>query len=157
MSRAGAGPRVPPLVWVALFAGAMALSHWLVPILTWQLPAQTLLAAALIFCGIGVMAAGVLAFRRHGTTVNPMTPGRASGLVSSGIYRVTRNPMYLGMALLLLGLALGMGSLSPLLIAGLFPPVLTRFQIRHEEAALRGLFGTAYDGYAARVPRWFLV
>ena len=157
MSGAGAGPLVPPLVWLALFAGTMALAGWILPLAAWHLPGQTPLAAALVVCGIGVMAAGVLAFRRRGTTVNPMAPEKASGLVTGGIYRVTRNPMYLGMAILLLGLALGMGSLSPLLIASLFPVVLTRFQIRHEEAALRRLFPDAYPGYAARVPRWFLI
>ena len=111
---------------------------------------------ALAGLGVAVAVAGVVIFRRHGTTIDPTAPGRASALVTSGIYRVTRNPMYLGMALVLLGFAIWTGNLLALALAPVFVVAITRFQIRAEEAALRRLFGGAFDAYAAAVPRWLI-
>ena len=100
--------------------------------------------------------AGVAQFRRHGTTIDPTAPERASALVTTGVFGVTRNPMYLGMTAVLLGLGVWTGNAAALVPALLFVPFITAVQIRAEEAAMRRLFGPAFDAYAARTPRWLI-
>ena len=89
-----------------------------------------------------------------GTTVDPLRPARASGLVTSGPNRVTRNPMYVGMAGALVAHALIRGGWATVLPVAAFVAVIDRVQIRPEEAALRELFGEEYDAYCRRVRRW---
>lgn len=98
--------------------------------------------------------AAFLEFRRANTTLNPHKPGSARALVTSGVYGWTRNPMYLGLSLLLLGWAVALGTLSPVLGILLFVALLQRVQIRPEEHALRLRFGEDYDHYRNRVNRW---
>jgi len=97
---------------------------------------------------------GIVSFRQARTTVNPMKPDTTSSLVVSGIYRWTRNPMYLGFLLVLLGWAL---FLSNALAFVLLPAVIfymDRFQIEPEERALHSLFGQQFVIYTSRVRRW---
>ena len=145
--------RLPPLALMVLAATAM----WLLPPIaptprfgTWN----ELVCAAIALLGAIVCLAGVLAFRNAGTTVDPTRPTRASSLVDRGIYRHTRNPMYLGFLLVLLGWALYLAKLSSFLVLPLFVAYLTMFQIKPEEDALRERFGAEFDAYAARVRRW---
>ncbi len=112
------------------------------------------LAALLGVVGILVAVAGVAAFYKARTTVNPHTPGKASLLVTRGIYAYSRNPMYTGLFALLLGWAVLQGGLLPLLLAFVFIPFMTRFQIVPEERVLRTLFGEDFERYQARVRRW---
>ncbi|MDT8990375.1 isoprenylcysteine carboxylmethyltransferase family protein [Curvibacter sp. APW13] len=111
-------------------------------------------AVALLLAGLALDALGLLAFRRARTTFNPLQPQRTSSLVVSGVYRVTRNPMYLGMALQLSGWALVLGSLpawgGPLLFVGF----ITRFQIVPEERVMAAKFGPAFTAYCTQVRRW---
>jgi protein-S-isoprenylcysteine O-methyltransferase Ste14 len=110
----------------------------------------------------GLISAGSLAlagasagqFRRSGTTVEPFRPDRASTLVTTGANSVTRNPMYVGMAGLLVAHAVRRGSWPALLPAAGFVGLIDRWQVEFEEEALRGKFGPAYDAYCAAVPRW---
>jgi len=102
---------------------------------------------------IAPIAAFVEFFRAH-TTVNPHKPESASALVTSGIYRWTRNPMYLGLSILLLGWAVELGSLVGFLGPVLFVLLIQHVQIRPEERALRARFGEDYARYHARVRRW---
>lgn len=146
--------KVPPPVVVLLLAVGMYFASDAVPAMQYpfalQLPSGLLLGLA----GLAVNVAGLLAFRRHRTTVNPLQPGRATQLVCDGIFRWTRNPMYLGMAMLLGGWALylanGVAFLGPVMLFAW----LTRFQIIPEERALRHKFPEAFDDYARRVGRW---
>jgi protein-S-isoprenylcysteine O-methyltransferase Ste14 len=146
--------RIPPPVVGALLAAAM----WLAatggaapaPLSTGQIAACTLLAAA----GLGLDLAGLLAFRASRTTVNPLAPQRSRALVTHGVYRVTRNPMYLGMALLLGAWAVALGPWWAAAGPAAFVVYNSRFQIGPEERALRALFGTAYSDYCRRVRRW---
>ena len=98
--------------------------------------------------------AGLLAFKKAQTTVNPLAPNRSTAVVSTGVYRITRNPMYLGMALILLGLALYLASPWALLGPLVFAAFITRFQIQPEERALTARFGAAYTAYCTQVRRW---
>jgi protein-S-isoprenylcysteine O-methyltransferase Ste14 len=104
--------------------------------------------------GLGFDVLGLLAFRAKRTTVNPLRPEKASALVDGGVYRITRNPMYVGMLCLLLAWAVFLA--SPLALIGpvLFVLYITRFQILPEERILRERFGTPYEDYLQRVRRW---
>ena len=148
---------MPPVLWVAIFLIAMILASRFFPLTRIDFPGLPLVSLVLMVAGLGVAIAGVLAFRRHRTTVDPRDPSKASSLVTTGIFGVTRNPMYVGMALIVAGFGLGTNSLIALSLAPVFVVALTKFQIEPEEAAMRRLFGEAFDAYAARVPRWLLV
>ena len=108
-----------------------------------------LVATALVFDGFGL-----LAFRRFRTTINPLAPERSSALVTTGIYRITRNPMYVGMALLLLAWAVYLSAWLPLLGPLVFVLYITRFQILPEERILQQRFGDAFLSYTTQVRRW---
>lgn len=98
--------------------------------------------------------AAFIEFRRACTTLNPRKPEDASALVTSGVYRWTRNPMYLGLTILLFGWAARLGTFSALEGALLFVALIQYVQIRPEEHALRIRFGKDYDHYCNRVNRW---
>lgn len=112
------------------------------------------LAIALALAGAAVDLAALWAFRRARTTVNPMKPQAASSMVTSGAFRLTRNPMYLGLAFFLCGWAVFLESWPALLGPIVFAAYLTRFQILPEEKALSTLFGAQYLAYKATVRRW---
>jgi protein-S-isoprenylcysteine O-methyltransferase Ste14 len=144
--------RVPPPV-VGACAGALMLgAAWLLPVFAFVVP--WLLAAAVALTGFVVSILGALEFRRARTTLNPLKPQEASALVSRGIFRWTRNPMYLGMALVLLGWGLYLGNFGALALIGLFVMYIDRFQIDPEERALQARFGEAFADYRKRVRRW---
>ena len=143
----------PPLI------GALcAILMWLIcgmPPLTGRPPLLLIPALALVVLGLTVDAAGVLSFRRARTTVNPFAPERTVNIVSSGIYRLSRNPMYLGMACsILTGWAVWLWQVQAVLGVVLFVAWITRFQIIPEERVLTQKFGTEYRQYRQRVRRW---
>lgn len=109
---------------------------------------------ALVAIGVAVGLAGIAGFRRAATTLNPTRPSTASALVTDGVFRVTRNPMYLGLLSCLLAWAVYLSSWQALLCVPLFVLYLDCFQIRPEERALSARFGTDYDTYKAAVRRW---
>ena len=146
--------RVPPPLVLAVFAGGTVLAARQWPGATVRFPGQGFVAAFLAAMGLAVIVAGIIRFRQARTTVNPLKPEEASALVDGGVFARTRNPMYLGMALGLAGLAVWLGhAAGPVMLAG-FVGYITRFQIAPEERALRANFGGAFDAYAARVRRW---
>ena len=148
--------KIPPLAVVLIAAGLMLLMRWLTPTLVVSLDLDVRMWAALpvLAAGIAIAVAGVIQFRRSHTTVNPMTPERTSALVSSGIYRYTRNPMYVGMLLALLAFSVVLASPASLLILPAFVVYMNRFQIAPEERALAALFGDSFAAYKRDVRRW---
>ncbi len=104
--------------------------------------------------GIAIDAAALMSFRRARTSINPMVPSKATRLVTDGVFRMSRNPMYLGLLLLLIGWALWLGSASVWLVPPAFAGVITFAQIRPEERALGQLFGAQYLAYRRGVARW---
>ena len=112
------------------------------------------LAIALAVVGLALAMAGIRSFRKAHTTITPLRPQKASHLVVGGIYRFTRNPMYLGVCTVLLGWAAFLWSVWTLLGPVVFVLYITRFQIVPEERALAALFGSEYAAYKARVRRW---
>ena len=144
--------RVPPLIVFACVGALMAGAVWVLPVFAFSLPWP--LAAAVAAAGVAVGICGALQFRRARTTVNPLKPGEATALVTGGIYRWTRNPMYLGMALALLGWGLYLGNFGALVLIGAFVSYIDRLQIDPEEVALEARFGEAFTTYRKRVRRW---
>lgn len=147
--------RVPPPLWGLLCAGLMWLADRLAPLAS-VIPAPVNRAGwVLVALGAVIAVTAMMQFRAARTTVNPLAPAKASSLVQSGIFGYSRNPMYLGMALVLCGWAVILGSASSWLGVLLFVFLLTRLQIEPEEAVLSTLFGTEFSDYCARVGRWF--
>jgi protein-S-isoprenylcysteine O-methyltransferase Ste14 len=146
--------KVPPPI-VAL---VLALLMWLTPAVAGLVqipyPARVLGAVVLACVGQGISIAGIVAFRRAKTTANPIKASLASSLVIRGVYRHTRNPMYVGLLLTLLAWAVFLA--NPLAVLGVAVYVLyiTRFQIIPEERVLTSLFGAEYEAYKGRVRRW---
>lgn len=146
--------KIPPLAVVLVLGAFMWLMAWALPEFGFDLPSRTLMAGIAAAAGFIVAAWGVAAFRRAGTTVNPMKPESSSSLVSSGIYSFTRNPMYLGFLLALLAWALYLSHPAAFLVLPLYVWYMNRFQIEPEERALASLFGERFTSYASRVRRW---
>lgn len=148
--------KIPPLVVVLVAAGLMLLMRWLTSTLSLSLDLGLRMWAALplLLAGMGIALAGVVQFRRARTTVNPMTPERSSALVSGGIYRHTRNPMYVGMLLALLAFAIVLANPASLLTLPAFVVYMNRFQIMPEERELARHFGAEFQAYKSRVRRW---
>lgn len=146
--------RIPPPIVGALIAAAM----WGVALVTPTLALPDLIrhaiTAALVLAGLTFDLGGLISFVRAKTTVNPLQPAKASALVTTGIYRVTRNPMYVGMALLLTAWAVHLAAPWALPGPALFVCYISRFQIEPEERVLQRLFGDSYAAYAMRVRRW---
>lgn len=143
----------PPAVGLTVAAGMWAVAR-LVPSVAIPSLVRLLVAAVLFAAGIAVALGGVVSFRRIRTTVNPLKPETTTALAVTGVYAFTRNPMYLGMALVLLAWAVFLA--SPWTLAGpaIFMAYITRFQIVPEERALTALFGESFAAYRRRVRRW---
>ena len=146
--------KVPPGIVTLIAAAVMWLAATGVPAADIPLPWRGLCAGLLFLAGLGVVVAAVVSFRRAKTTLNPMRPAEASTLVNSGIYRWSRNPMYLGLLLWLLGWACVVGNLLAWAVVPLWVMYLGRFQIMPEERSLAVQFGADYAAYCRRVRRW---
>jgi protein-S-isoprenylcysteine O-methyltransferase Ste14 len=146
--------KVPP----PLIALAVALAMWGVsrftPLIHLPTLARVLTAVAVALAGGAISFAGLLAFRSAKTTVNPMKPESATALVSSGVCRFTRNPMYVGLLLVLIGWAIFLSSAWALFGPLSFIVYIGRFQSTPEERVLAGMFGAEYAEYQTRVRRW---
>jgi protein-S-isoprenylcysteine O-methyltransferase Ste14 len=147
--------RVPPPLWMMLFAASEWLANRFLPIASLIRAPYTRLGVGLMVLALVPAVSAVVQFRRARTTLHPHHPERASALVTDGVYAWTRNPMYLSLWLLVIGWSVRLGALSGMIIALCFGPLLTRAQIRAEEQALAGRFGDAYASYRAKVRRWF--
>ena len=146
--------RVPPLLVAVLIALLMGLSGPRLPSIELAWTERLTFALPVLLLGLGVCLAGVLSFRRARTTVNPLMPQQASALVEAGIYQYSRNPMYLGFAIILAAWALALASSLTLLGVVAFVLYMNRFQIAAEEWALEALFGESFVRYRAQVRRW---
>jgi len=146
--------KIPPLVVVLVTAALMWLVARTVPELGFVVPARDVVAISIALAGVVTSALGVVSFRRAGTTTNPMKPESSSSLVTSGIYKLTRNPMYLGFLLVLLGWAIFLSNVPAFLFLPAFVLYMNRFQINPEERTLAALFGQEFAAYKASVRRW---
>ena len=143
-------PKVPPPVYVA--AGLVA-QHLLAPA---RRPTVVRSVGAALVAGGSVYVAGgaARAFKHKGTSFDPLEPERATAVVTDGPFRYTRNPMYVGMAGVLVAHAVLQGGWLPFLPVAAFVAVIDRTQIPAEEHAMSWSFGKTYDSYRAATPRW---
>ena len=109
--------------------------------------------ALIVVAGSFDMWSLFLFFKKH-TTPNPMKPQNTTALVSNGLYKLTRNPMYVGLLIILTGYAIWLGSLTPFLLLPVFYGLITEMQIKPEEGFLEEKFGQEYLDYKKRVRRW---
>ena len=146
--------KIPPPAVAALMAVVMWGISALAPLI--EVPALVrVFAAALIAVAGGVFSiAGIISFRLARTTINPMKPETTTSLVCSGIYRLTRNPMYVGLLFVLVAWAVFLSSAWALLGPLAFVSCINQFQIAPEERVLSALFGTEYSAYKSTVRRW---
>jgi protein-S-isoprenylcysteine O-methyltransferase Ste14 len=147
-----AGHRViPPVYFLAAVAASVAL-HFIMPIALLVPSPINLAGGVLVAAGLGVTLWAAGLFRAAGTPLIPFE--RSTALVTGGIYKWTRNPMYLGLATALLGLALLLGTLGAFIPLPFFAWQIRRKFVLPEEAFLEDLFGSPYAQYKARVRRW---
>jgi protein-S-isoprenylcysteine O-methyltransferase Ste14 len=146
--------KVPPVAVFVICAAGMWIATHKVPAADFELPYAVFVAIALLFVGLGVAVSGLAGFRRQQTTVNPTKPEAASAIVSRGVFRITRNPMYLGLVTCLLAWGMYLQNAAALLWIAVFVAYMTRFQIKPEERALLQKFGSEYANYRSRVRRW---
>jgi protein-S-isoprenylcysteine O-methyltransferase Ste14 len=146
--------KIPPPLVALLFAVGM----WFLPVVP-EAPflsgsLRIVLGLTLACIGQAISVSGMVAFRRARTTINPVKPSAASSLVTSGVYRFTRNPMYVGLLLTLAGWAVYRGNVLAFIALPAFAWYITKFQIKPEERVLVSLFGEHFAEYMSRVRRW---
>ena len=145
---------IPPPIYGAVTFIVMWLLHTRYPLTSTSAEWPVLVGWIIVVLGLALDLISLFNFRKAKTTVNPMRPENTSELITTGLYTITRNPMYLGMAIMLTGVALILRSLSPLIMPLIFCLVVTLVQILPEEKALEELFGEEYRNYKHRVARW---
>lgn len=146
--------RIPPPV-VALLGAALAWAlAQFAPLGQFAIPGQSATAIVLALAGALLVLSAMRLFVSAKTTINPIRIEEASSLVTTGPYAFTRNPMYLGLLMVVTGWSLSLGVWSALVAPPLFVMYINRFQIRAEEAVMRANFGSAFETYAAKTRRW---
>jgi protein-S-isoprenylcysteine O-methyltransferase Ste14 len=146
--------KIPPPAVTALVAVMMwGISRLTLPL---EVPGliRVVVAVLLVLTGACIGIAGVVAFRRGKTTINPMRPQTTSALISSGIYRFSRNPMYVGILFALVAWAIFLSSAWAMIGPVAFVLYINRYQIEPEERVLASMFGAAYADYKSAVRRW---
>ena len=146
--------KVPPPLVAVLIGFAMWEGSFVLPSVDLPHFARVLLVTGMVIAAAGFDIAGMVSFRKAKTSVNPMKPDAASALVISGIYRITRNPMYIGLALWLVAWVIYLSSPVTLIGPILLYLYIDRLQIRPEERVLAAKFGAEYHDYANKVRRW---
>ncbi len=146
--------KIPPVVVGAVIALLMWLLARSFPAFAFTVEPMPIAAAGVALAGVAITGLAALSFRKAHTTVNPMKPSSTSSLVTSGIYRYTRNPMYLGFFLALIAWGLHLSNGLALLALPAFILYMNRFQIEPEERALTALFGQEFAQYTSQVRRW---
>ena len=142
---------MPPVYFLLTILIMVAL-HYLAPLARWTVLPWKWLGLFPVLVGIWLGGVANILFRRNSTTIKPFE--ESSALVTAGPYRFTRNPMYLGMVLVLVGTAILMGTVSPIVVIPLFAWLIAVRFIRFEEAMLEGRFGETFVDYKRRVRRW---
>ena len=147
--------KVPPVILVFIFSVLMwSCSEWL-PGVALSAAVRYPLAVIFFIAGFLLILAGVISFRKARTTMNPVNPETASSLVTAGIYRFTRNPMYAGFLLGLMGWGVFLANLYAVSLIVFFVVYINRFQILPEERVLDEIFPKQYEIYRTEVRRWF--
>ncbi|SNZ00615.1 methyltransferase family protein [Flagellimonas pacifica] len=147
--------KVLPVLAMLIFGGLMYVLDKFLPFGEFDFFGRQRLYKFLLILAFLVILFGIFQFARAKTTTNPIDLSRTSKLVTNGIYKYTRNPMYLGMLLILLAFGLKLGNAFNTLLAAGFVYYMNHFQIKKEEEALLKLFGKEYSMYCKATRRWF--
>jgi protein-S-isoprenylcysteine O-methyltransferase Ste14 len=146
--------RIPPPILLLITGAIMwfvAKSEFAYPV---SIPYPLVLSISPSILGVAIAAIAGRQFGIAQTSINPLSPEKATSLVDSGIFSVSRNPMYVGLLLISAGWAVWLASLANIAVIALFVFVITNLQIKPEEDALRKLFDQQYDDYCRNVRRW---
>lgn len=146
--------RIPPVIQFIAAASVAWVVSTTMPVLMFSGMAVNVAASAFSLVGVVFLVSSVRLFSQRDTTINPLDPSKAEHLVVDGLYKVTRNPMYVGLALLLVGWCLYLGTLSAFASVAVFVFAMNELQIKPEERALTDKFGEQYQAYIRRVRRW---
>lgn len=146
--------RIPPVVVVLLTGLLMRIVSLKTAQFSFSLPFKGALACSLVLAGMAISLRGVMEFRKARTTVNPTKPETSSSLVKSGVYRYTRNPMYLGFLVMLIGWAVWLANAVSFAFLPAFVLFTNGFQIKPEEQALTSIFGEDFKAYCGETRRW---
>jgi protein-S-isoprenylcysteine O-methyltransferase Ste14 len=146
--------KIPPPVYMLAFAGLMWLLNKHFPISQFIFAPWNKIGLLAIGAAFLLDLSSLVLFLIKKTTPNPLRPDNSKNLVITGMYRFSRNPMYVGLTLLLLGWAIYLGSITPFLLVPFYPLLLTVQQIRPEERILEQTFGQDYLDYKQNVRRW---
>ena len=148
--------KIPPPIVLALFGLLIYLENrYFFISITLELDSQRIYTLCVAIVGFCIIALGMLEFQKAKTSVNPLDLNKSSSVVNSGIYRFTRNPMYLGLVILLIAFCVKLGDVFGFIfIVPLFMWYMTKFQIKPEEEAMTKLFGAEYEIYKGKVRRW---
>ena len=144
--------KIPPPIVTLFFGLCIYLSRPYFPEFSFSI--LNSLSTISFVLGIAVFATAVSSFKRQNTTVNPISIEKASSLVVNGVFKYSRNPMYLGMLFILLGLTFKFNLIGGLLFTSLFMIFISIFQIKPEEAAMEKLFDQEWKDYIKNVRRW---
>ena len=144
--------KIPPPIVAILFA--VMIFYFSDSFAYVDLPFKIYISLFFVLLGFFITFSSARNFKKKETTVNPIKPEEASQLVTDGFFKITRNPMYLGMLLFLLGLSIYNGIIVGLLFLPLFVGYITFFQIIPEEKAMIKIFGEDYKAYMKKVRRW---
>lgn len=146
--------KIPPPVVALICGAAMWSMAKITPALGVPQEVRWAFVGVFVLAGLAFDLRGLLAFLKARTSINPVAPHRASSLVTTGVYRYTRNPMYVGLVCLLVAVAIFLDAPVGWLGIGAFVLYINRFQVQPEEAALLQKFGDSYRTYCDQVRRW---
>lgn len=146
--------KVPPVVLVLIIALMMWGTAELIASFSFSFFVSSFVALLIAFSGVVFALLGVYQFRKQGTTVDPRIPEQSASLVTSGVYQFSRNPMYVGMLLMLVGWGIYLGNIASFFMLPIFILYMNRFQIMPEETFMAEKFGLAYQQYKKSVRRW---
>lgn len=146
--------KIPPILLVMIFAVLMFGISKILPNLGLNYSIRLYLFIAITILAGSIVISGVWSFTLARTTVNPTKPESSTDLVQSGIYKYTRNPMYLGFACFLFGLGFFLDNIYSILFVFTFIVYMTSFQIKPEEKALMKIFGNHFEQYKINTRRW---
>ena len=144
--------KIPPPIVTLIFGFATYLSRKIFPEI--EIQYASFFGMFLLLLGFFILISAVKLFRNDKTTVNPLSPEQATKLVTNGIFKISRNPMYLGMAVILASVAVFFNIIGGIIFMALFCLYITKFQIIPEEKAMKELFAQDFEQYMQATRRW---
>ena len=144
--------KIPPPIVTLVFGLSIYFSRGIFQVI--EIKHSFYFGIFLLLLGFVILISAVRLFRKDKTTVNPLSPEQATKLVTDGIFKYSRNPMYLGMALVLGSIAVFFNLIGGIILIALFCAYITKFQIFPEEKAMRDLFPDDFDKYTKATRRW---